>query len=70
MLRFVGRQTALPGITVRPGRLYDVQIRKGPQDAILYAEISDGYGWGRTCYAGIEEFMRNWATPEDWRFKL
>lgn len=59
MLRFVGRQTAVGAITIRPGRLYAVEIT-GCGNGRLTARVSDGYRFALVPYDSIEAFFENW----------
>ena len=59
MLRFVGRQTALQGMTIRPGRLYAVEVVRCGEGRIT-VRVSDGYRCVHVPYDTIEAFMDNW----------
>lgn len=69
MLRFIGRQTAIHGMTIRPGRLYSVEVLPKNERKTLLVFISDGYRAAMVPYGSIESFMENWAAANDSRFK-
>ena len=59
MLRFVGSQTAVGSMTIRPGRLYAVEITICGNGR-LTARVSDGYRCALVPYDSIEALFENW----------
>ena len=62
MLRFRGRQKAVRGMTLRPGRLYFVSAieANGFMGGYIRVEVSEGFGYCTMEYKGLENLMEDW----------